>query len=245
MMRKSRARFANAKPYRAWNDSVRIRLDDIKTKTVTEKPKASLLDRQQAFGFTQEDLKIVLTPMAVNGEEAIGSMGNDSPLAVMSQRSKPLYNYFHQLFAQVTNPPIDPIREEMVMSLISFIGPRPNLLDTNNVNPPMRLVVSQPVLDSDEMATVRNISESTGGKFKSYELDICYPRAWGTDGIEARLASLCAEAVDAVKSGHNILILSDRNVAADNIAIPALLATSAIHQHFGEQRLACVDWSGG
>lgn len=223
--------YANAKPYKAWNDAVRIRLDDIKVKAEAVAPGASLLDRQQAFGYTQEDQKIVMTPMVMNGEEAIGAMGNDSPLAVMSDRPKLLYNYFHQLFAQVTNPPIDPIREEMVMSLISFIGPRPNLLDTNNVNPPMRLAVSQPVLDFDEMATVRNISASTRGKFKSYELDICYPLAWGTDGIEARLASLCAEAVDAVNSGHNILIVSDRKVAAENIAIPALLATSAIHQH--------------
>ena len=223
--------YANARPYKAWNDSVRIRLDDIKTQAESAQPQASLLDRQQAFGFTQEDLKIILTPMAVNGEEPIGAMGNDSPLAVMSNRSKPLYNYFHQLFAQVTNPPIDPIREEMVMSLISFVGPRPNLLDTNNVNPPMRLVVSQPVLDANEMATIRNAGEVTGGKFKSHELNICYPFAWGAEGIEARLASLCAEAVDAIKSGHNILIVSDRQVAADKVAIPALLATSAIHQH--------------
>ena len=98
-------------------------------------------------------------------------MGNDSPLAVMSNKLKPLYNYFKQLFAQVTNPPIDPIREEMVMSLVSFIGPKPNLLDTNNINPPMRLVVSQPVLDIADMATMRNISAHTGGKFKSYALE--------------------------------------------------------------------------
>ena len=157
-----------------------------------------LLDRQQAFGYTQEDLKFLMAPMALTGEEAIGSMGNDSPLAVMSNKLKPLYNYFKQLFAQVTNPPIDPIREAMVMSLVSFIGPKPNLLDTNNINPPMRLEVSQPVLDFADMAKLRNISAHTGGKFKSYELNICYPVAWGKDGIEARLASLCAEAVDAV-----------------------------------------------
>ena len=154
-----------------------------------------------------------MAPMAVLGEEATGSMGNDSPLAVMSNKLKPLYNYFKQLFAQVTNPPIDPIREAMVMSLVSFIGPKPNLLDTNNVNPPMRLEVSQPMLGFDDMARLRNISAHTGGKFKSYELNICYPVAWGKEGIEASLASLCAEAVDAVKSGHNILIVSDRNVS--------------------------------
>jgi glutamate synthase (NADPH/NADH) large chain len=172
-----------------------------------------------------------MAPMALLGEEATGSMGNDSPLAVMSNKLKPLYNYFKQLFAQVTNPPIDPIREAMVMSLVSFIGPKPNLLDTNNVNPPMRLEVSQPVLGFDDMARLRGISAHTGGKFKSYELNICYPVAWGKEGIEASLASLCAEAVDAVKSGHNILIVSDRAVGSDQVAIPALLATSAIHQH--------------
>ncbi|MDO8439425.1 MAG: glutamate synthase central domain-containing protein, partial [Telluria sp.] len=133
--------------------------------------------------------------------------------------------------AQVTNPPIDPIREAMVMSLVSFIGPKPNLLDTNNVNPPMRLEVSQPVLGFDDMARLRNISAHTGSKFKSYELNICYPVSWGKEGIEASLASLCAEAVDAVRSGHNILIVSDRNVSVDQVAIPALLATSTIHQH--------------
>ncbi len=226
-----KATYANAKPYKAWIDSVRIRLDEIRTEIEEEKSADSLLDRQQAFGYTQEDVKLLLPPMAMNGEEVIGSMGNDAPLAVMSNKLKPLYSYFQQLFAQVTNPPIDPIREEMVMSLVSFIGPRPNLLDTNNINPPMRLVVSQPVLDFTDMATIRNIGAYTSGKFRSYELNICYPVAWGKEGIEARLASLCAEAVDAVTSGHNILIVSDRKVSAEQLAIPALLATSAVHQH--------------
>ena len=223
--------FANAKPYKQWIDSVRIKLDAIKTAPEQRADKATLLDRQQAFGYTQEDLKFLMAPMAVAGEEATGSMGNDSPLAVMSNKNKPLYNYFKQLFAQVTNPPIDPIREAMVMSLVSFIGPKPNLLDTNNINPPMRLEVSQPILDYKDITGLRNISEHTGGKFRSCELDICYPAAWGKEGVEARLASLCAQAVDAVKSGHNILILSDRNIDKDHVAIPALLATSAIHQH--------------
>jgi glutamate synthase (NADPH/NADH) large chain len=234
--------YSNAKPYKAWIKSVRIKLGEIKLSESQlapnrakdaqgEKLVASLLDRQQAFGYSQEDLKFLMAPMAVLGEEATGSMGNDSPLAVMSNKLKPLYNYFKQLFAQVTNPPIDPIREAMVMSLVSFIGPKPNLLDTNNVNPPMRLEVSQPVLSFDDMARLRNISQHTGGKFKSYELNICYPVSWGKEGIEASLASLCAEAVDAVKSGHNILIVSDRKVSAEQVAIPALLATSTIHQH--------------
>ncbi|TWC68125.1 glutamate synthase-related protein [Herbaspirillum sp. SJZ099] len=223
--------YANAKPYKQWINSVRIKLDELKNEPREPSSKLPLLDLQQVFGYTQEDTKFLMAPMATGGEEAIGSMGNDSPLAVMSNKNKTLYNYFRQLFAQVTNPPIDPIREALVMSLVSFIGPKPNLLDTNNINPPMRLEVSQPVLDYDDIAKLRNISAHSGGKFKSYELNICYPVAWGKEGIEARLASLCAKAVDAVKSGHNILIISDRKVDADQLPIPALLATSAIHQH--------------
>jgi glutamate synthase (NADPH/NADH) large chain len=158
-------------------------------------------------------------------------MGNDAALPVLSDKNKPLYNYFKQLFAQVTNPPIDPIREQLVMSLVSFVGPRPNLLDINNINPPMRLEVTQPVLDFKDMAKIRAIESFSSGKFRSYELDICYPVAWGKEGVEARLASLCAEAGDAVRAGYNILIVSDRNVDAEHVAIPALLATSALHQH--------------
>lgn len=235
---------SKAKPYKSWIDAVRVKLDelDISQKdTLAEekhiRPAAKLLDRQQAFGYSQEDLKYLMAPMAQNGEEAIGSMGNDSPLAVLSDRSKSLYSYFKQLFAQVTNPPIDPIRENLVMSLVSFVGPKPNLLDTNNINPPMRLEISQPVLDFEEMTKVRYIEHYTGGKFRSHELDICYPLAWGKEGIEARLASLCAEATDAVRSGFNILIVSDRQVDAQHMAIPALLATSAIHQHLVERGL--------
>ena len=220
-----------ARPYRQWIENLRIRIDDIEHCGEDQPSALSLLDRQQAFGYTQEDLKFLLAPMALNADEAVGSMGNDAALAVLSDRPKTLYNYFKQLFAQVTNPPIDSIRENMVMSLVSFIGPRPNLLDINQVNPPMRLEVSQPVLDFDDMAKLRSIAAHTGGKFRSYEIDICYPVAWGHEGIEARLASICAEAVDALRSGHNILIVTDRALSADRVAIPALLATSAVHQH--------------
>ncbi|MDB5991522.1 MAG: Glutamate synthase large chain [Herbaspirillum sp.] len=223
--------YANAKPYKQWIASVRVRLDALKAEPAETASVLPLLDRQQVFGYTQEDIKFLMSPMAATAEEAIGSMGNDSPLAVMSSKNKTLYHYFKQLFAQVTNPPIDPIREAMVMSLVSFIGPKPNLLDTNNINPPMRLEVSQPILNYADIAKLRNISAHTGGKFKSYELNICYPVAWGKEGIEARLASLCAKAVDAVKSGHNILIVSDRKMDEGQVAIPALLASSAIHQH--------------
>jgi glutamate synthase (NADPH/NADH) large chain len=229
-----KAQLAAAKPYKEWIRRIRIKLDDLparKDATSAAKLDVPLLDRQQAFGYTQEDVKLLLAPMAESGEEAVGSMGNDAALPVLSDKNKPLYNYFKQLFAQVTNPPIDPIREQLVMSLVSFVGPRPNLLDINNINPPMRLEVTQPVLDFKDMAKIRAIESFSSGKFRSYELDICYPVAWGKEGVEARLASLCAEAGDAVRAGYNILIVSDRNVDAEHVAIPALLATSALHQH--------------
>ncbi|MBA4212225.1 MAG: glutamate synthase subunit alpha [Polaromonas sp.] len=250
-----KANLANNKPYKQWIDNLRIRLDDVDTPVAGESAQEQrigatepqtggmesvtpeLLDRQQAFGYTQEDLKFLMSPMAANGEEGIGSMGNDSPLAVLSDKNKPLYNYFKQLFAQVTNPPIDPIREAIVMSLVSFIGPKPNLLDINQVNPPMRLEVSQPVLDFADMAKLRDIESATQGKFRSHTLDITYPAAWGREGVEAKLASLCAGAVDAIKSGKNILIISDRSISATQIAIPALLALSAIHQHLVREGL--------
>ncbi|MGB3426052.1 MAG: glutamate synthase-related protein [Castellaniella sp.] len=228
-----KSQLANAHPYPQWIERLRLKLDDLPALKADDlpEPSASLLDRQQAFGWTQEDFKFILEPMARNGEEAIGSMGNDAPLTVLSDRSKPFYHYFRQMFAQVTNPPIDPIREQMVMSLVSFIGPKPNLLDINNVNPPLRLEINQPVLDAAAMAQLRHISRQTGDKFRCCELDIVYPVAWGREGIEACLASLCATAADAVRSGDNILLISDRRVDAEHVAIPALLATSAIHQH--------------
>lgn len=232
-----KAQFASAKPYRQWIESVRVKLEELPAGAEAPAFKESLLDRQQAFGYTQEDIKFLLAPMATAGEEAIGSMGNDSPLAVLSDKNKPLYNYFKQLFAQVTNPPIDPIREAIVMSLNSFIGPKPNLLDINAVNPPMRLEVGQPILDFEDMARLRQIEKHTSAKFKTHVLDITYPLAWGDEGVEAKLASLCAEAVDAIATGHNILIISDRAMDRDNIAIPALLALSAIHQHLVREGL--------
>jgi glutamate synthase (NADPH) large chain len=227
-----KANLANSKPYKQWIENLRIKLDDLSdTSGKVPHSDVDLLDRQQAFGYTQEDIKFLMSPMAQAGEEGIGSMGNDSPLAVLSSKDKPLYNYFKQLFAQVTNPPIDPIREAIVMSLVSFIGPKPNLLDINQVNPPMRLEVSQPILDFADMAKLRDIESHTHGKFRTYTLDITYPLAWGHEGVEAKLASLNAEAVDAIKGGKNILIISDRAVGPTQIAIPALLALSSIHQH--------------
>lgn len=230
-----KAQLANAHPYQVWIERLRLKLESLPAPASAPNGSASknisLLDRQQAFGWTQEDFKFILQPMALNGEESIGSMGNDAPLAILSNRAKPFYNYFRQLFAQVTNPPIDPIREQMVMSLVSFIGPKPNLLDINNVNPPLRIEVTQPVLDFAAMAQIRNIEQITSNKFRSFEIDITYPVAWGRVGIEACIAGLCSNAADAVRSGYNILLITDRNIDSDRVAIPALLATSAIHLH--------------
>ena len=229
---------SRAKPYREWIDKIRIRLDEVPAADEkTDAAPASLLDRQQAFGYTQEDIKVILEPMLQNGEEPTGSMGTDSALPILSAKNKTLYTYFKQLFAQVTNPPIDPIREELVMSLVSFVGPKPNLLNTTDINPPIRLEVSQPVLTATDMEKLRHIHKYTSGKLSSFELDICYPLAWGKDGVEARLASLAADAEDAVRSGANILIVSDRKLDETHVAIPALLATSAIHQHLVKKGL--------
>src|SRR5690606_10747361 len=172
-----KSQLASSRPYRQWSERLRLKLDSLPAPRPADPDTSSvsLLDRQQAFGWTQEDYKVILEPMAEKGEEAAGSMGNDAPLAVLSNRPKPLYNYFRQMFAQVTNPPIDPIREQLVMSLVSFIGPKPNLLDINNVNPPLRLEVAQPVLDHAAVAQIRNIADITGQKFRSKELDITYP----------------------------------------------------------------------
>src|SRR5690349_15430120 len=149
---------AGAKPYAEWIERIRVKLDEVESeKTRPLKSEVALLDRQQAFAYTQEDLKFQLAPMAQAGEEPVGSMGNDSPLAVISNKNKTLYHYFKQLFAQVTNPAIDPIREELVMSLVSFIGPKPNLLGIDELKSPLRLEVSQPVPDLSAMENIRNI----------------------------------------------------------------------------------------
>ena len=233
-----KARHAAARPYGQWLERARIRLNQL---PATAEPAAAtqgaLLDRQQAFGMTQEDVKLLLTPMAQGLGEAIGSMGNDAALAVLSDRSKPLYHYFRQQFAQVTNPPIDPIREAVVMSLVSFIGPRPNLLDVDATRPPIRLEAARPILDADDMARLRHIERHTGGQLRSGPIDITYPASQGAAGLEARLTAVCAQAADMIRSGCHILILTDRPMGRDQVAIPALLALSAIHHHLVRIRL--------
>jgi glutamate synthase (NADPH/NADH) large chain len=222
---------AQAKPYREWIEKSRYLLGDLPKAECKLELKADLLDAQQAFGYSQEDLKFILQPMATNGEEATGSMGTDSALPVLSNKSKTLYSYFKQLFAQVTNPPIDPIREELVMSLVTFIGPKPNLLGIDETDPPLRLEASQPVLTPEELAQLKTIATLTQNRYRSLVADITYPAAAGTKGMSEAIAALCQAAEKSVHDGYNVLILSDRNVCEDRMAIPALLATAAVHHH--------------
>src|SRR2546426_1037697 len=223
---------ASARPYAEWIERIRDKLDEVESdKTTPIKSKVKLLDRQQAFAYTQEELKFIMQPMAEAGEEPVGSMATDSPRAVLSKRNKTLARYSKRPSGRVPTPPTAPIREELVMSLLSSIGPNPNGLAIEEVTPPLRLEVSQPVLDFYEMEKVRHIERYTSGKFKAFELDITYPVNWGKAAVEARLASLAAQAEDAVRSGYSIIIISDRQVDRERVAIPALLALSAIHQH--------------
>jgi len=222
---------ATAKPYKQWIEQSRYFLSDMPKVESGLELNASLLDTQQAFGYTQEDIKFILQPIVQNGEEGAGSMGNDAALPVLSARPKVLYNYFKQLFAQVTNPPIDPIREELVMSLVTFIGPKPNLLGIEETTPPMRLEASQPVLMLEELEQLKSIAALTNNQYKSLVLDITYPAQEGKAGMAAALQSLTKAAEKAVQDGINILILSDRGMNAERVAIPALLACSATHEH--------------
>ncbi len=227
-----KAELSARRPYQQWLDEAQIMVRDL---PVTVSPMApddkTLLQRQQAFGYTQEDIKLLMLPMVASGQEAIGSMGTDSPVAVLSSKPKSLFNYFKQNFAQVTNPPIDPIREELVMSLVSQIGPRPNLLELDQTSAQKRLEVTQPLITNTSLARVRCIDALTKGAFRTYTADICYPADQGAAGMEPALDRLCQTAEKAVREGYNILILSDRGMDADHIAIPVLLATAAVHHH--------------
>jgi glutamate synthase (NADPH/NADH) large chain len=226
---------ASAKPYEKWIKQSRFLLSDIKnSKSNKFSLQESLLDMQQAFGFTQEDINFIIKPMIDAGQEPSGSMGNDAALPVLSNKPKVLYNYFKQLFAQVTNPPIDPIREELVMSLVTFIGPRPNLLGIEEDNPPKRLEANQPVLTIEELEKLKNIENLTNKQFKSILLDTTYTVGNDeTDGqaLERAVSRICDEANKSVRDGYNIIILSDRLSDNKRQAIPALLACSATHQY--------------
>ena len=233
-----KAALAAAKPYGEWLAKTQIHLDELPTDVAPMAPDAAtLLKAQQAFGYTQEDIKFLLMPMMQNGEEAIGSMGADNPPSVLSRRAKHLSSYFQQNFAQVTNPPIDPIREELVMSLVSLIGPRPNLLGINEAGKHWRLEVNQPVLTNEDLERVRHLEDNTSAAFRTKTLHMVYPALAGADGMQPALARLCQAAEQAVRDGFNILILSDRNTNCDAIPIPSLLATSAVHHHLIRQGL--------
>ena len=223
---------AAAKPYQQWLDAAQIRVEKLPPEVgpMTPDPQ-TLLDQQQAFGYTQEDIRFFLQPMGLTGEDPIGSMGRDTPLAVLSDRPKMLYDYFKQCFAQVTNPPIDPIREELVMSLVSLIGPRPNLLEPWGVAGNKRLEVRTPILSNVDLERVRRIENHVDNAFRTYTLDITYPAKDGAEGMDVALARIFARANRVVHEGYNILILSDRGIGADRIAIPALLATAGVHHY--------------
>ncbi len=222
---------SRAQPYSAWLREGQIVLEDLNpVEPRALRTDVSLLDRQQAFGYTQEDLSILLSPMATTGQEAVGSMGTDTPISALSSKSKLLYTYFKQNFAQVTNPPIDPIREELVMSLVSFIGPRPNLFDLDGAARRKRLEVRQPILTNEDLEKIRSIGHLEES-FDTRTLDITYPVKKGAAGMNDALKRLCERAESAVHGRYNIIILSDRMVGPDRIPIPALLATAAVHHH--------------
>ncbi|MGC2077170.1 MAG: glutamate synthase large subunit [Xanthobacteraceae bacterium] len=226
-----KSQLAQSHPYKEWLERTQIVLEDLPPAPETAPiSNLSLLDRQQLFGYTQEDLKILMTPMATTGEEPVGSMGNDTPISALSDRAKLLFTYFKQNFAQVTNPPIDPIREELVMSLVSIIGPRPNLFDLEGTSRKKRLEVHQPILTNANLEKIRSISD-LGDHFRSLTLDATWPAEAGSAGMESAIGELCGKAETAVRDGVNIIIVSDRRAGADRIPIPALLACAAVHHH--------------
>ena len=247
-----KATLADAAPYEEWLRQTQYKLEDLpnhiahdplidlgilapEAELLPEEP-PPLIDRQQAFGYTQEDIARFLEPMALGGDDPIGSMGTDTPLAVLSRRPRLLFDYFKQNFAQVTNPPIDPIREELVMSLVSMIGPRPNLLG-HQAGAHKRLEVSQPILTDEDVAKIRSVSEVLDGAFRTSTIDITWPASEGAQGMALALERMCYRATDAVLADHNILILSDRALSAERMAIPAALATAAVHHHLIRQGL--------
>src|SRR6478752_7552031 len=210
-----KSELASAHPYQQWLDRTQIRVHELPGSSSPQpRTNVSLLDRQQAFGYTQESTKFLMAPMAGSGQEAVGSMGNDTPVSVLSDRPKLLHTYFKQNFAQVTNPPIDSIREELVMSLVTFIGPRPNLLDLEGTSKQKRLEAAHPILTNENLERIRGIGDVADNQFRTVTLD-----------------RLCKRAEAAVREGENIIILSDRATGPDRIPIPSLLATSAVHHH--------------
>ncbi len=220
-------KMASEKPYRQWLNKNLVRLADLPEQHVPEPDHETVLLRQQIFGYTHEDLRILMAPMAKNGEEAIGSMGTDTPLAVLSDRAPSLFNYFKQLFAQVTNPPLDAIREELVTSMSTALGPERNLLKPEPESCRMIKVLS-PIIDNDDLAKLRHIALPG---FRSITLPMSFKVAEGGEGMRRALENLFETASLGINSGATILILSDRQVDKDHAPIPSLLATSGLHHH--------------
>jgi glutamate synthase domain-containing protein 2/glutamate synthase domain-containing protein 1/glutamate synthase domain-containing protein 3 len=217
---------ARRAPYGDWYQRAVVHIDDLPEREPRVPRIEPLRAKQLAFGYSQEDLRLVIAPMAAKGEEPVGSMGNDTALAVLSDRQPPLFAYFKQLFAQVTNPPIDPLREQVVMSLQVGVGRERNLL-AELPEQAHQLVMDQPILRNHELEKLRQVSHEI---FDAATLDITWPVQDGEDGMERRLDALCAEAASYVDNGANILILSDRNLGAERVAMPSLLAVAAVHQ---------------
>lgn len=232
--REIKEQLAGRQPYAAWLAQNQITLDHLNEPArVHGSDHSTLLVRQRAFGYTDEDVRFLMTPMAVNGEEPVGSMGTDTPLACLSDKPQPLFNYFKQLFAQVTNPPIDPIREEMVMSLVSYIGKERNIL----AETPMHchtLKLPHPILTNRDLEKLRRVSQ---GDFLATTLSALFPAAEGEVGLERALDGLCRRATLSIQDGYTILILSDRGINQQYAPIPSLLAMTAVHNHLVREGL--------
>ena len=221
---------AKGHPYGEWLDELKISLDNLPLNNQVKQPNhKTILRRQKCYGYTIEDLKTIIAPMAKDGYEAIGSMGNDATLPVLSNKAVNLFNYFHQLFAQVTNPPIDPIREESVMSLVSFIGQQGNLFEQNKKTKKF-IELPQPILTNENLEKLRGINESN---FKAITIDLLFDvKTIGS--MEQRLVAVRNAALTAVQNGFQVIILSTRGVDKKHAAIPSLLAISAVHHHLVE-----------
>jgi glutamate synthase (NADPH/NADH) large chain len=219
---------ASAKPYHQWLSANRIELNALKSGRKVENTISDYGRKLRAFGFTREDVERTITPMCTSGSEPTASMGNDTPLAVLSERPQLLFNYFRQQFAQVTNPPIDPIREELVMSLTEYIGAVGNNILLPDESHCKMVRLPHPILTNTQLDILCNIRYKG---FKTVKLAILFKVAEGTSGLQKALDNLCKEAEDAVSEGANYIILSDRAIDAEHAAIPSLLAVSAIHHH--------------
>ncbi len=218
---------AARRPYARWYEQEVLHLADLPPAEPAAALAEPLRRRQLLFGYAQEDMKVMLAPLAQNAEEAVGSMGNDTPIAVLSDRKPLLYSYFKQLFAQVTNPPIDSIREAVVMSVQASVGSERNLLDETPEHA-RQLVIENPILRDDELERLRQVESDV---FKAHTVDTTWPAGDGADGLGPALARICAESSETLAQGTNILILSDRSAGPARVPIPSLLATAAVHHH--------------